>query len=123
MKVRKIAERIMALDYFVNYEYIDNGNEDVEKIVEEKPLDIIEWLLDCIEDYELYERGNRKEETGVWLLPDKYYDKKIFRKCSVCNEHYDVYRRITSDKGYVRYAKRISDYCPSCGKRMKGEQK
>lgn len=54
-KSTKIAERIMALDCFDSYDYIDNGSEDVERLVEEKPFDIIEWLLDCVEVYEMEE--------------------------------------------------------------------
>ena len=51
----KIAERIMALDCFDSYDYIDNGSEDIERLIEEKPFDVIEWLLDCVEVYEMEE--------------------------------------------------------------------
>ena len=57
------------------------------------------------------------QKTGVWLMPDKYYSPKIWRKCSACGKHIDIFSKYDGFNG-VSYTKRTANYCNVCGAKM-----
>lgn len=60
-------------------------------------------------------------KKGKWIMPDKYYDKNIWRKCSVCNTHFEKYNKYISFSGAVTYTEQIANYCKVCGAEMECE--
>jgi hypothetical protein len=67
------------------------------------------------------EVANKVPKVGKWLMPDKYYDKKIWRKCSVCNTHFELYSKYVGFSG-VSYTRRLGNYCQVCGAKMESEE-
>lgn len=53
-----------------------------------------------------------------WLMPDKNYSDKIWRKCSNCNTHIEKYSKYVSFMGSTNYFENILNFCPICGARM-----
>lgn len=60
------------------------------------------------------------QKVGKWLLPDKYYDIYIWRKCSVCNTHFEKYHKYVTFSGEITYTEEKADYCKVCGANMRG---
>ena len=61
-----------------------------------------------------------ERKVGKWILPDKYYDKNIWRKCSVCNTHFEKYHKYVTFSGEVTYTEEIANYCKVCGAETRG---
>lgn len=53
-----------------------------------------------------------------WLMPDKNYSDKIWRKCSNCNTHIEKYSKYVSFMGSTNYFENTLNFCPICGARM-----
>lgn len=66
-------------------------------------------------------RSDVPREHGEWLPPDKGFDTKAWRKCSVCGIHSDIYPRYTAFDGSIHYFKRISNFCSNCGADMRSK--
>jgi hypothetical protein len=56
-----------------------------------------------------------------WLMPDKYYSKDIWRKCSNCGTHIEKYHKYISYIGETHYTEHILNFCPICGADMRGK--
>ena len=65
---------------------------------------------------------NKVPKTGKWLMPNKYYDKNIWRKCSICNTQFELYRKFISFSGDIIYTRKVSNYCQVCGAKMESEE-
>lgn len=61
-----------------------------------------------------------ERKVGKWIMPNKYYDKNIWRKCSVCNTHFEKYHKYIAFTGEVTYTEEIANYCKVCGAEMVG---
>lgn len=72
------------------------------------------------DDCPLVETEERK--TGKWLMPDKFYDKNIWRKCSQCNTHFELFSKYVAMNGRAHYIKTEANYCKICGAKMEGEE-
>jgi hypothetical protein len=66
---------------------------------------------------------NPQPKTGHWLMPDKEYSSKIWRKCSCCGTHIEKYSKHISFDGEVHYIPYRLNYCYVCGTRMVESQK
>lgn len=94
---------------------------------------VIEYIKDC--DAELMHDSENEsvredimdmppvlptQKIGKWLLPDKYYDKHIWRKCSVCGNHFEKYHKYITFSGETTYTEEKANYCKVCGANMRG---
>ena len=61
------------------------------------------------------------EMKARWIMPDKGYDPKRWRKCSNCNKHFELFLPYTDFTGNEHMFKVKADYCIGCGARMDGE--
>lgn len=64
----------------------------------------------------------QEHKVGKWIMPNKYYDKNIWRKCSVCNTHFEKYHKYIAFTGEVTYTEEIANYCKVCGAEMVGAE-
>ena len=60
----------------------------------------------------------QEPKTGHWLMPDKEYSSKIWRKCSCCGTHIEKYSKYISFDGEVHYIPYRLNYCYICGAKM-----
>lgn len=60
----------------------------------------------------------QESKTGHWLMPDKGYSSKIWRKCSCCGTHIEKYTKYISFDGEVHYIPYRLNYCYVCGAKM-----
>lgn len=62
---------------------------------------------------------DQEPKTGHWLMPDKNYSPKIWRKCSCCGTHLEKFTKHISFDGDVNYIENIMNYCRICGADMR----
>ncbi len=60
----------------------------------------------------------QESKTGHWLMPDKGYSSKIWRKCSCCGTHIEKYTKYISFDDEVHYIPYRLNYCYVCGAKM-----
>lgn len=74
------------------------------------------------DDEVINEKLTQERKMGKWLMPDKFYDKNIWRKCSQCNTHFELFSKYIAMNGRAHYIKTEANYCKICGAKMEGEE-
>ena len=87
---------------------------------EKEAIDYAISSLRTDEAYQLEYEGREVKEVvhAKWLMPDKNYSNKIWRKCSNCGTHIEKYSKYISFVGETNYFEHILNYCPICGAKM-----